>query len=67
MIQKSTINTLFLMRIFFFFQLKVYRGYHDNELNTDNAWKEVIVLNFHDNTGEFFKDDVILPEGIFLF
>ncbi|KAK3749589.1 hypothetical protein QZH41_019730 [Actinostola sp. cb2023] len=43
----------------------VLRGYVDNERNTDNAWMETMITNFHDDTGEIFgnvqfaaKDDV---------
>ncbi|CAH3020101.1 unnamed protein product [Porites evermanni] len=41
----------------------VYKGYVDDPRNTDNAWLEAVVLNFHDDTrtalGDFeFEDKV---------
>ena len=29
----------------------MYRGYVDDPRNTDNAWMETVVLNFHDEAG----------------
>jgi len=31
----------------------VYSGYVDDPRNTDNAWMETVVYNFHDDTGEY--------------
>jgi len=31
----------------------VYSGYIDDPRNTDNAWIEIVVYNFHDETGEY--------------
>ncbi|KAL5012140.1 hypothetical protein ScPMuIL_010691 [Solemya velum] len=39
----------------------VYRGYLDDPSNTDNAWKETEVWNFHYSSGDMFDD--ILSEG----
>uniref|UniRef100_A0A8R1DL49 Nudix hydrolase domain-containing protein n=1 Tax=Caenorhabditis japonica TaxID=281687 RepID=A0A8R1DL49_CAEJA len=30
---------------------ELYRGYVDDPRNTDNAWMETVVINFHDSTG----------------
>ncbi|CAI2325444.1 unnamed protein product [Caenorhabditis sp. 36 PRJEB53466] len=30
---------------------ELYRGYVDDPRNTDNAWMETVVVNFHDTTG----------------
>lgn len=30
----------------------VYKGYSDDPRNTDNAWVEIVVKHFHDQTGE---------------
>jgi hypothetical protein len=38
--------------------MKVYKGYHDSSVNTDNAWREAIVINFHDETGAHFNKDI---------
>lgn len=32
---------------------RVYSGYVDDPRNTDNAWMETVVYNFHDDTGEY--------------
>lgn len=29
--------------------VELYRGYVDDPRNTDNAWIETVVVNFHDN------------------
>ena len=31
----------------------MYSGYVDDPRNTDNAWMETVVYNFHDETGEY--------------
>lgn len=31
--------------------MQVYQGYVDDPRNTDNAWLETVVRNFHDDTG----------------
>ena len=31
---------------------EIYRGYVDDPRNTDNAWMETVVINFHDETGD---------------
>ncbi|XP_076331827.1 ADP-ribose pyrophosphatase, mitochondrial isoform X2 [Tachypleus tridentatus] len=31
---------------------EIYRGYVDDPRNTDNAWMETVVYNFHDETGD---------------
>lgn len=31
--------------------VELYRGYVDDPRNTDNAWMETVVVNFHDNNG----------------
>lgn len=31
--------------------MQVYRGYWDSKENTDNAWWEIVVFNFHDEAG----------------
>ncbi len=33
----------------------VYSGYVDDPRNTDNAWMETVVMNFHDEEGTFFN------------
>lgn len=43
----------------------VYSGYLDDPSNTDNAWKEAKVWNFHYASGDTFDD--ILLEVCFLF
>ena len=32
---------------------QVYSGYVDDARNTDNAWMEAVIYNFHDETGEY--------------
>ncbi len=41
----------------YFVQLlsQIYRGYVDDPRNTDNAWMETVVYNFHDEDGLKFK------------
>lgn len=34
---------------------ELYRGYVDDPRNTDNAWMETVVMNFHDEQGIFDK------------
>jgi ADP-ribose pyrophosphatase len=34
---------------------KLYAGYVDDPRNTDNAWMETVVFNFHDDSGEGFS------------
>lgn len=34
---------------------KLYAGYVDDPRNTDNAWMETVVFNFHDDTGKVFS------------
>ena len=31
--------------------VELYRGYVDDHRNTDNAWMETVVVNFHDDKG----------------
>lgn len=31
--------------------VELYRGYVDDPRNTDNAWVETVVVNFHDSEG----------------
>jgi hypothetical protein len=38
----------------------LYKGYIDDPRNTDNAWVEAEVWNFHYDSGDIF--DVKLPE-----
>ncbi len=38
--------------------MKVYIGYDYSKDNTDNAWFEAIDLNFHDEKGEYFNEEV---------
>ena len=33
----------------------IYEGYLDDERNTDNAWLETIVCNFHDKQNIVYK------------
>ena len=33
-------------------QLQIYKGYLDDQRNTDNAWVETVAMNFHDETKE---------------
>lgn len=33
----------------------VYKGYVDDPRNTDNAWMETVVMNFHDEDGVLEK------------
>ena len=35
--------------------LQVYEGYADDPRNTDNAWLETTVCNYHDNEGKILK------------
>ena len=37
-------------------QTLIYKGYVDDPRNTDNAWMETEVTNFHDETGEVTRD-----------
>lgn len=39
---------------------QIYKGYIDDPRNTDNAWLEAEVWNFHYDSGEIF--DGSLPE-----
>ncbi|XP_055299048.1 ADP-ribose pyrophosphatase, mitochondrial-like isoform X2 [Sitodiplosis mosellana] len=41
---------------------KIYTGYVDDSRNTDNAWIETTAYNFHDYSGEIFKN-VLLEAG----
>ena len=42
--------------MFIFSKLKkIYKGYVDDPRNTDNAWMETNVLNFHDENNVYFK------------
>lgn len=34
---------------------QMYAGYVDDPRNTDNAWMETVVFNFHDDTGDVFN------------
>ena len=34
---------------------QIYCGYVDDSRNTDNAWMETRVINYHDETGEITK------------
>jgi hypothetical protein len=62
----TSMNLSLIMGIYFLkFQIKVHVSYFDYEYNTDNAWKEVVVLNYHDETGEFFNKDPLCTTGIF--
>ena len=36
--------------------MKVYKGYVDDDRNTDNAWIETVALHFHDETREILGD-----------
>ena len=36
-------------------QFQVYEGYADDPRNTDNAWVETIVCNYHDSDGTILK------------
>lgn len=38
--------------------VELYRGYVDDPRNTDNAWMETVVVNFHDSDG--CLNDVVL-------
>lgn len=37
------------------FYIQVFRGYVDDPRNTDNAWIETVVVNFHDNNGDIMS------------
>jgi len=37
---------------------EVYRGIVNDPRNTDNAWMETVVYNFHDETGDILKDTI---------
>jgi hypothetical protein len=41
----------------------IYKGYIDSPFNTDNAWLETVVINFHDPAGTVFTADtpLVLP------
>ncbi|VDM10081.1 unnamed protein product [Wuchereria bancrofti] len=41
--------------------VELYRGYVDDPRNTDNAWMETVVVNFHDNDG--YLNNVTLRAG----
>ncbi|RWS14515.1 ADP-ribose pyrophosphatase-like protein [Dinothrombium tinctorium] len=36
--------------------VEIYRGIVDDPRNTDNAWMETVVYNFHDETGNIVKE-----------
>ena len=40
----------------------IYKGYVEDALNTDNAWIESVVVNFHDDSGTILTDDVVLAK-----
>ncbi|XP_074627353.1 transient receptor potential cation channel subfamily M member-like 2 isoform X1 [Acropora palmata] len=45
---------------------EIYKGYLDDQRNTDNAWVETVAMNFHDETGKMltsldFKDEKGAP------
>jgi hypothetical protein len=46
--------TTVLIMIVMIFQL--YQGYADDYRNTDNAWLETSVVNYHDDTGEILTN-----------
>ena len=39
------------LRLYVLYMSQVYRGYVDDPRNTDNAWMETQVYNFHDDEG----------------
>ena len=41
--------------------IEVYHGYVDDPRNTDNAWMETAVYNFHDKSGTLFKNISLTP------
>lgn len=43
--------------------VELYRGYVDDPRNTDNAWMETVVVNFHDNDG--YLNNVTLKVRMF--
>ena len=43
-------------RIVFPSPIQVYAGYSDVPMNTDNAWVETTVINFHDEDDTIFSD-----------
>ncbi|XP_015772187.1 PREDICTED: ADP-ribose pyrophosphatase, mitochondrial-like [Acropora digitifera] len=36
-------------------QFQIYKGYLDDQRNTDNAWVETVAMNFHDETGKMLS------------
>jgi hypothetical protein len=40
---------------------QIYAGYVDDPRNTDNAWTETVVLNFHDEAGKPYSPVHITP------
>ena len=38
--------------------VQIYRGYVDDPRNTDNAWMETVVINFHDEIGDKVKGHI---------
>ena len=34
---------------------QLYQGYADDARNTDNAWLETRVINYHDDTGKILQ------------
>ena len=42
---------------------EVHTGYLRDELNTDNAWKETALINYHDNSTQFATCFNLLPKN----
>ena len=34
---------------------QIYKGYVDDQRNTDNAWMETVAFNFHDESGKYLQ------------
>ena len=44
--------------------VEIFRGYSDDSRNTDNAWIETVVFNYHDDDGSLLADVAL---QVFLF
>ena len=49
-IHTKTVTRCHLYYIKTYKQFQIYKGYLDDQRNTDNAWVETVAMNFHDET-----------------
>ena len=53
---KENYNDALLTEFFLKHPVEVYKGRTADERNTDNAWVEIVAVNYHDATGQETKD-----------